>query len=214
MSRHVGTARLLLIASACAGTALLAQRRGWLAAAPAACSAAGFYLVGMVAPTTVIQGLAGERLPVAQIQEGRMTQVSRKVADFLRSKGQPTDLVAVNHAGALPYYSQMPTLDMTGLNDHHIAHRAVGALHGKFDPDYVLANKPRFVVLNSNVKPDSPQRLPNGEPVQWFYYPGYWAGETALWKHPEFLKRYRFTPKYWTWSWVQPRYILVAERIR
>ena len=108
----------------------------------------------------------------------------------------------------------MPTLDMTGLNDHHIAHRAAGALHGKFDPDYVLASEPRFVVLNSNVKPNSPQRMPSGEAVQWFYYPGYWAGETALWKHPGFLERYRFVPQYWTWDWVQPRYILVAERIR
>ena len=132
----------------------------------------------------------------------------------LRSRGRPNDLVAVNHAGALPYYSRMPTLDMTGLNDHHIAHRAKGGLHGKFDPDYVLSRQPRFVVLNSNRKPNSQQRLPNGDPVRWFYYPGYWDGETALWQHPEFLKQYRFVQKFWTWNWVRPRYILVAERIR
>lgn len=187
--------------------------RWWLLALPAAIASAGFYLVGLVSPAVIVAGLTGEHLPVAEIQEGEMTTVSREVAEFLRSRRRPGDWVAVNHAGALPYYSRMPCLDMTGLNDHYIAHQAEGGLHGKFDPGYVLSTRPRFLVLNANVEPNSTQRLPSGKPVRMFYYPGYWIGETALVQHPRFRQEYRFVRRFWTWDWVRPRYILIAERI-
>jgi arabinofuranosyltransferase len=202
-----------LIVFVAAITARLSNSQGLVALLPAAIAVIGLSYVGWVNPSAITKGLSGGHLSIAEIQEGRMTAVSQKVADFLRQRGQSTDLVAVNHAGALPYYSQMPTLDMTGLNDHHIAHQANGGLHGKFDPEYVLSKQPQFIVLNSVVKPNSHQEL-GGKPIQRFYYHGYWAGETALWQHPQFSKEYRFVPQFWTWNWVSPRYILVAERIR
>lgn len=129
----------------------------------------------------------GERRNLLINFEGEMTQVSRQVGLWLRAHARPTDLVAVNHAGAVPFYSGLPTLDMVGLNDRHIA-RLPGTRHGKFDADYVLARKPRFVVLNTRTLP-----------VNGLYVPGYWPGETALWEHPEFRRRYRPAAPHWTW---------------
>lgn len=39
---------------------------------------------------------------------------------------EPTDLIATRGAGAMPYYSGLPILDLHGLNDVHIAHQPVG----------------------------------------------------------------------------------------
>ena len=75
--------------------------------------------MGAVPPTHIMGGLQGEQLAQKEIQEGSMTAVSRVVGEFLAQRGEKTDLIAVNHAGAVPFYSRQPTLDMTGLNDYH-----------------------------------------------------------------------------------------------
>ena len=56
-------------------------------------------------------------------------------------------------AGAIPYFSRLPTIDMLGLNDIHIAHEgerasSSGAGHDRFDAQYVLSKQPTFVVLS------------------------------------------------------------------
>lgn len=62
-------------------------------------------------------------------------------------------LLAVNAAGCLPYFSKLPSVDMLGLNDLHIArHRppdmGSGLLgHELGDGAYVLARKPDLVVF-------------------------------------------------------------------
>jgi hypothetical protein len=40
---------------------------------------------------------------------------------FLQSRGDPNDWLAVDEAGALPYYSRLPTLDYWGLTDRTVA---------------------------------------------------------------------------------------------
>ncbi len=133
------------------------------------------------------KALSGKQRDLLINLEGEMTRTSRDVATWLRANAGPSDLIAVNHAGAVPFYSGLPTLDMVGLNDLHIA-RITGSRHGKWDPDYVLRRRPRFVLLNTRVKPT------NG-----VYTPGYWQGEDALYTHPQFLLRYEPIVRYWTW---------------
>lgn len=56
--------------------------------------------------------------------------------------------LAIDAAGKAPYFSKLPTIDMLGLNDVHIAHLDVSYFlvgHNKFDPDYVLARKPDLI---------------------------------------------------------------------
>ena len=61
--------------------------------------------------------------------------------------------VAVNTAGCLPYFSELPALDMLGLTDFHIAHHrppdmGSGLLgHELGDGAYVLSRKPDLIVF-------------------------------------------------------------------
>lgn len=59
-------------------------------------------------------------------------------------------LLAIDAAGKVPYYSNLPTLDMLGLNDRHIGRRDMPpqpflAGHAKHDVDYVLSRKPVLI---------------------------------------------------------------------
>jgi arabinofuranosyltransferase len=61
--------------------------------------------------------------------------------------------IAVNAAGAVPYFSRLVTIDMLGLNDAHIAHREMPSMgqglagHEKGDGAYVLAQRPDYIVF-------------------------------------------------------------------
>lgn len=152
------------------------------------------------------EAVTWKRLPETDYQEGTMARTAFDAAHFIAANYPADALVAVNHAGALPFRLPNPALDMTGLCDHQIAHRIVGALHQKFDPDYVLARKPRLVVLNTRVRP--------GEAGVW-YHPGYWAGETALVERPDFRSLYHRVPTFWEWRWIfdKPSYVVLFERV-
>jgi hypothetical protein len=157
-------------------------------------------------PSLLADVLAGERMPPMAYQEGTMIPAAVAAAQFIASKYPADALVAVNHAGALPYALPNPVLDMTGLTDRHIAHEVEGTLHQKFDPAYVLGRKPRLVVLNSRTRP--------GDGGAW-YHIGYWIGETALVAQPGFRVNYRPVDTFWEWRWLGgvPSYILLFERV-
>ena len=95
-------------------------------------------------------------------------------------------LIAVNHAGALPYFlEEYFFVDMTGLNDHYIA-RLDGGLHHKYDADYIVKRAPDLVVLNSFSNPATEGFIAD-----------YWEGETALYDSPQFKEQYVAIAQYW-----------------
>lgn len=74
------------------------------------------------------------------------------------------DSTAVGAAGALPFYSELPNLDLFGLNDLEIARngRIIGNRpgHQRFATmDYLLSNKPTFVFMNPEATPLTSARL-------------------------------------------------------
>lgn len=79
----------------------------------------------------------------------------REFGEWLTANTPPGRSVAVLAAGATPYYTARPCIDMLGLNDHHIA-RVVppdpvgtrNAGHEKYDFDYVLARDPEFAIMS------------------------------------------------------------------
>jgi hypothetical protein len=75
----------------------------------------------------------------------------RQVGEWLRDRMPPGTLVATNAAGALPYFSRLPVIDMLGLTDRHIARRPADRSqwigHEKGDGAYVLARRPDVIVL-------------------------------------------------------------------
>jgi len=57
--------------------------------------------------------------------------------------------------GAIPYYSGLRTYDLLGLTDSHVASRgriyAEGVVgHQKYDTDYVLEQRPDYIVFNTS----------------------------------------------------------------
>jgi len=62
--------------------------------------------------------------------------------------GSKRPLLAVDRAGALPFWAELPSLDMLGPNDRHIA-RTLG--HELGDGNYVLRRAPDLVVFNDAV---------------------------------------------------------------
>jgi hypothetical protein len=70
---------------------------------------------------------------------------------LLKEICQKDAVIADFWAGALPYYSELETIDMLGKSDYHIAHRSAirpGALpgHDKFDFNYVLRKNPDVIL--------------------------------------------------------------------
>ncbi|MBZ5638440.1 MAG: hypothetical protein LAO51_06725, partial [Acidobacteriia bacterium] len=80
-------------------------------------------------------------------QEGNV-----RLGRYLARTQDPGTWIAVASAGAIPYYSGLPAIDMYGLNDRHIARtpfpeRTTGVLM-KWDNAYVLSRRPRLIVPN------------------------------------------------------------------
>lgn len=68
---------------------------------------------------------------------------------WLKLNVDPNTIIAVGPAGKIPYYSELYTIDMWGLNDEHIANRKSTRLqagHKKFDFEYVLSRNPEFII--------------------------------------------------------------------
>ncbi len=68
---------------------------------------------------------------------------------WLKMNVDPKTIIAVGPAGKIPYYSELYTIDMWGLNNDYIANtdsKRLQAGHKKFDIDYVLSLNPEFII--------------------------------------------------------------------
>lgn len=72
----------------------------------------------------------------------------------------PDSRIAVVDAGAIPYYSGLPTIDMVGLNNRHIS-QLPGGFMQKWDNDYVLSLAPRVIQLHTYREPSTDEVLPS-----------------------------------------------------
>jgi arabinofuranosyltransferase len=72
-----------------------------------------------------------------------------KFGQWLKKNVPPNTVIASGPAGKIPYYSELYTIDMWGLNNDYIAKtksKRVQAGHKKFDFDYVLSLDPEFII--------------------------------------------------------------------
>jgi hypothetical protein len=88
---------------------------------------------------------------------GRATEAREAMGKWLKSNAPRGTLIAVDAAGQVPYFSELPAIDMFGINDWHIGRLAVPTLgqgtpgHEKFDLVYVIQRQPKFVVIYGNL---------------------------------------------------------------
>ena len=75
-----------------------------------------------------------------------------KLGRHLAATRSPDTVIAVAAAGAIPFYSGLPTIDMYGLNDAHIARvpfpEGQRGRMMKWDNAYVLSRSPDLIVIN------------------------------------------------------------------
>jgi hypothetical protein len=69
-----------------------------------------------------------------------------ELARIMREELKLTGTVATGEAGVIPYYSELRLLDLNALMDKHLARRP-GAMHLKYDSEYVFARRPDSIVL-------------------------------------------------------------------
>ena len=92
--------------------------------------------------------------------------VHRAIGLWLKHNLPHDATVAQIATGIVPYYSDLPTLDMQGVNDHHIAHRHVNdfgkgsAGHDKQDGAYVVLSHPSVIWLSIGLEAN-PRRTPD-----------------------------------------------------
>jgi arabinofuranosyltransferase len=84
-------------------------------------------------------------------------QSRREVGTFLRENFPPDTVLAIHSAGAIPYYAQLPTIDMWGLSNAHIARTSPEGMgtglagHEKTDPEYVFSLEPHLYLPEDKV---------------------------------------------------------------
>lgn len=72
-----------------------------------------------------------------------------RFGQWLKMNVPPDTRIAVGPAGKIPYYSELYTIDMWGLNNEYIAKtgsKRLQAGHKKFDFEYVLSFNPEFII--------------------------------------------------------------------
>jgi hypothetical protein len=85
------------------------------------------------------------------------TRQGRELGLWLREAAAPTDTLAVSAAGAIPYYSRLPTLDVLGITDPAVSRRRARHTgefapgHHRYDIGSLLQRRPHWIVWDFGV---------------------------------------------------------------
>lgn len=135
----------VLVVSGVVGCTVLLERALRRPAPFALAGGAAAILIGLALTTSSSDAyLSGERRDNVHVRE---------LGLWLHESAPPDFTIATVAAGAIPYYSELPALDLVGLNDETIAHTEVKNFgngfpaHEKFNTDYVLGLRPEVIVI-------------------------------------------------------------------
>lgn len=92
-----------------------------------------------------------------------VSRIGRLVGIFMKEHYPPGTLLATNSAGAIPYFSELPTIDMLGLCDRTIAYTKMPRMgsapagHEKANGKYVLSRQPAVIQFGSSFGQKDPR---------------------------------------------------------
>ncbi len=119
------------------------------------CAAVGCLLAGG-AILFRSSSLRGEHeLYVGGFQAAKASHARVAMGQWLRDNVPRDTFIAVDAAGQIPYYADLQTLDMFGVNDVHTGHLEVETMgegvpgHEKFDFDYIMWRGPDLIVATA-----------------------------------------------------------------
>ena len=157
----------------------------------------GVLMVFVLGAYSII-GYAQNDLVQAHIARWRRNFPVRQAAGlYLKENFPPDTLVALNPAGIIPYYSELPTIDMLGLNDEYIAHFgqrdfSLDFGHQAGDGDYVLSRRPDVILFGGGVSPQ----------------PGEMLSDRQIAQSPLFAAEYRRV----TWPGIGYAYLRISDQ--
>jgi hypothetical protein len=113
------------------------------------------------------------------------------LSKYLVEQTPPGETVAVPWAGLVPFQTDLPTIDMLGLNDPEIgrSRRAGRGALGRSNAEYVLGRRPYFICDNYVVRAplEDVARMSDAE----LYAMGAWQqGQRELLRHPRLAAEY------------------------
>jgi len=117
------------------------------------------WALGIITLTAMftLYGYTQDSFVSAHTERWRRNFPIRQAAGLYLKDNFPEDtLVALNPAGIIPYYSELPTIDMLGLNDAYISHYgnrdySLDYGHQAGDGKYVLSRKPDVILFGGGV---------------------------------------------------------------
>jgi hypothetical protein len=124
-------------------------------------------VAGLVGATVAL-GLLPEEVYRAFVAH-RTALVGKEVGRWLGAELASDDWIAINTAGAVPYVSGLPAIDMLGLTDEQIARRPVyivtpgWAGHRRGWGEYVLRRRPRAILFYNSAGLAEPHYLSDHE---------------------------------------------------
>ena len=94
--------------------------------------------------------------PVARAIYTQFTGKWAHIGRVLRERLPAGTVIALSPVGAIPYFSGLPTVDILGLTDAHVAHVAADPAiarkgHQKHDGPYVLSRNPDVLILGNGL---------------------------------------------------------------
>lgn len=104
-----------------------------------------------------------------RIEKDDVALKGKESGKWLKANFSPDTIIATNTAGSIPYYSELRTIDMLGLNDKHIAKREMPDMgkgvpgHEKSDGKYILFKKPDIIILGSSLGSEKPHFISGEE---------------------------------------------------
>lgn len=116
-------------------------------------------LCGVVLVAPVYPSLTGPEREFVRDDRVRVGTYWTAIGKWLEKNSDPGDSIAVTTAGAIPYYSGLPTIDMLGMCDRWIARKTMPDMgkgiagHEKHDIDYVLSRRPTIVIPQALLLP-------------------------------------------------------------
>ncbi len=111
------------------------------------------------------------RIFIGGFDAARATEARIAAGKWLKANVPAGTWIAVDAAGQVPYFSELPAIDMFGINDLHIGRMPVATLgqgtpgHEKFDLGYIIARAPQYVIIYGTLFDNVSEY--RRAPVQW-----------------------------------------------
>jgi arabinofuranosyltransferase len=123
--------------------------------------------------------------------------IRKNAGIYLYNNFPNNTIVALNPAGIIPYYSKLPTIDMLGLNDSHIAHAGKRDYtlrygHQAGDGTYILWRKPDIILFGGSLTKE----------------PGSNISDQEIWKSSQFKNEYSLVE----WTGIGFAYVRISGK--